>query len=185
MEGMTDGKRDRLERIVSMAIEGGSDAGRNLSPDEAKMLGEFHRIVQALKRPLEDAPRTATEAAKALMSQDRPRHQVAKLVFSSLAATGARALPASEFQLVFEGQGHRVRLMYSPSSGGWDVAGKIEGPGWCFRRGKRRLPCPQGYFSFKARSLAQTGVVLEREDIALEIPSAEEARSGGADGDSR
>ena len=134
-------------------------------------LGELRRMVHALAVPTSDAPVLLIEAAKALM----PHRQrtIARLVRSTLGMAGARAEDADTFQMVYESEPMRARLLYERLATGWSVTGKIEGGVVAIEaQGSAVNLEADGRFAFVARSLADTECLVWCVHAEIVIPAA-------------
>lgn len=169
---MKQDKRD-LERLVASAmtegLPGDDPSGADLSDLRHS---QFERIGKALKTAHFEAPPEALGAAKALMPEVR-RQVWARLVSGGMALAGARSSTAESFQLVFEAEEARARLMYERDSQGWQVAGQAP-KGFRVQRGGRGVRVDaEGRFVFRAKDLADTGLTLLEEGLEVIIPSAD------------
>lgn len=149
--------------------------------DCSRQLADLEQLIAELQTPTFDAPMAVVAAAKAIMPETR-KVSIASLVFNSLSVAGARGSNEDAFQLVFESEDVRARLMYNPVQKGWEVLGRIESGGkWDARvAGKKVVVDQDGRFGFSAKSLDRTEMSLFGSDVDIIIPSAEEAREGGA-----
>jgi len=144
----------------------------------AGALEQLRQMVAALRTPHHDPPRDVLEAAIGLMPATIKRFR-ARLVLDSLAMAGSRAAEGDSFQLVFEAKDLSARLMYVPEGRGWQVSGRVAGEGSVCREDEELDLEPGGLFTFRARDLADTRLLIRRPGVEIEIPSAEEARAGG------
>lgn len=171
-------KTESLEQIVDAACGPSGDA--DLAKAEP-MYSQFRTAHKALHIPSYDAPSEAVSEAKRLMPDPERRSIFGRLVFTTMQPLAVRSAQRNSFQMVFEGDESRVRLMYLPQGSGWEVLGQADGEGWSAERAGSQIDSgPDGHFSFSAKSLSDTGLTLVKNDVALHIPSAEEAESGGS-----
>jgi len=144
----------------------------------AERLEHFKRIVSTGKIPRRNAPKDALEKAKDIFRQTKV--QRAKLVTSTLAIEGVRAVEQGSFQNIYSWEDHRIRVMYVRTEKGWEVIGNLPSKEWRAKaRGKRIEPDEALRFSFLAKELKQTAFTLEGPGIILEIPAPSVVNHGG------
>jgi hypothetical protein len=142
---------------------------------------ELRRVLSALAVQVYNAPADQIAMAASLMPAPIRRRFLAHLLGNSLATAGARAAEAEAFQLVYAHDDVQARLMYTRIPEGWEVMGRTP-DGWSpSRRGEAIAQDEEGRFSFRVGDLADSGLILVREDIEIELPSAQEAWNGGSD----
>lgn len=169
-------KQDKnLERLVASAMTEGLPGD---DPSEADTSdprhSQFERIGKALKTAHFQAPAEVIAAAKSLMPE-APRQLWARLVSGGMALAGARSAASESFQLVFEAEEVRTRLMYERDSRGWQVAGQAP-EGFKVQRGGRGVRVEaDGRFAFRAKNLGDTGLTLREDGREVLIPSADKA----------
>lgn len=140
----------------------------------AKRLRELTRLVEALSEPCLDVPRDLTARAQALM-RPAPRRLVARLLGSSLAASGARLAGADGFTLHVGAEDLSVRLQYTPAPDGWEVLGRAPGAGWSVVFDAESSACgPQGRFRILVPSLERSNFSLRSAVLEIEVPPARE-----------
>lgn len=170
-----------LESIVSAAM---ADAltGDGSSPEDPNdpRFSEFRKMAEAMKLRHYEAPAHVVDAAKAIMPVNARRTVYARLTGSTMAAAGARSATADSFQLTFEGEGMRTRLMYERSATGWEVAGQAPKGLRVVRNGKRVRCDAEGRFTFAVSKLGDTGLTLHDEEIRIIIPPADQADADDA-----
>lgn len=145
----------------------------------ARRLEELRSIFHAASVPVQEAPADLVSRAKAIIKPKTRTSLVARLLGSSLSTAGARSV-ASDFQLLLEADGVKLRLMYTQSpSGAWEVTGRTPASWEVERLGARMELDPSGGFVLKARGLDETGFSLVREDREIVIPPARELIDSG------
>lgn len=166
-----------LEQLVEEAlsgIEGPSDDAR---------LGQFRKVAKALKTPIHAASAEAIQRAKAIMPMASRSGLLARLAYCSLQPQAVRSAVTESFQMVFESEACKVRMMFSPVGDRWDVLGEFDGEVLQVTQNGRRLAARDGRFSFRAATLKQTGLILDLDSGSVQIPSALEAALGHAEPD--
>jgi hypothetical protein len=174
-------KRDlALEAAIAhaMADELPAEAGAELDPNDPR-LASFRKIAEALRLQQFEAPAELVAQVKALLPEAGPRRVFAKLIGGSLGLAGARASQAESFQMIFEAEGRKARLMYARDPKGWEVTGQAPAGCQVTRRGKTLPTDPEGRFSFRARKLEETGLTLVENDLEIELPAADRAEEDG------
>ncbi|MBX7134512.1 MAG: hypothetical protein K1X67_17720 [Fimbriimonadaceae bacterium] len=144
-------------------------------------LTELTQAVQAMKRPEYDAPRDQVLMAASLMPVQQRRRFLASLLSSSLAAAGARSAVAESFQMTFQHDDLTTRVMVSKVDRGWEVMTRIPEQWLATTLDGDVQSDAEGRFSFVAPDLDQTGFILRRGDVEVQIPSAREAMPGGTE----
>ena len=171
------------DRIVALAhgeLDPAASDHASACNECGRQLAELKKVVAAARVSSFDAPQALLSMAKGIMPQRAPR-TIARLVFNSLAAAGARGSKREAFQLVFEEEGLKARLMYSPSAQGWDVLGKIESEGnWAAERTGKPVSIQNGRFNFESPNLGATELTLIQAGREVLIPAAEEALGVGS-----
>ncbi len=143
-------------------------------------LAELTRAIQAMKRPEFDAPRDQIMMAVSLMPERQRQRFLATLLGSSLATAGARAALAESFQMTFQHDDVNLRLMYSKVDLGWEVMGRVPDQ-WVADSDEGEIQADgEGHFTLVVSELDQTGFLLRRGDVEIQIPSAREAWPGGS-----
>jgi hypothetical protein len=166
-------KRDlALEAAIAHAMADGlpAEAGAELDPNDPRL---------ALLLKQFEAPAELVAQVKALLPEAGPRRVFAKLIGGSLGLAGARASQAESFQMIFEAEGRKARLMYARDPKGWEVTGQAPAGCQVTRRGKTLPTDPEGRFSFRARKLEETGLTLVENDLEIELPAADRAEEDG------
>ena len=140
----------------------------------AKRLRELRRLVEALNAPTFEVPQDLAARARSLM-RPTPRRLVARLLGSSLAASGARLAGADGFTLHVGAEEFSVRLQYTPAPEGWEVLGRAPGSGWSVVVDTEPSSCgPQGRFRILVPSLEKSDFALRSAALEIEVPPARE-----------
>ncbi len=140
----------------------------------AKRLRELRRLVDSLSTPRYEVPRGLSARAQALM-RPAPRRLVARLLGSSLAASGARLAGADGFTLHVGAEDLSVRLQYTPAPDGWEVLGRAPGSDWSVVVDSEPSSCgPQGRFRIVVPSLERSSFALRSAALEIEVPPARE-----------
>ena len=141
---------------------------------------QLAKVEKPLKLEFFDAPADLISRVQDFMPQRKLSFKL-RLVSSSLSAAGARSAQPQDFQAVYEAEGVQARVLYAQTGKEWEVVGKVSGEGWSAVSGKRKVRVDEsGRFSFKAKDLAHTEILLSKEDTEVVIPSASEASAGDA-----
>ncbi|HRK22411.1 MAG TPA: hypothetical protein PLX06_11405 [Fimbriimonadaceae bacterium] len=167
-----------LEAILAAAMEDGLPGEDPASaPPEDPRLPQFKRIAAAMRVQQFSAPDKLISAAKELMPAAQRRQIWARLVGGSMALAGARSATADSFQLTFEAEGARTRLMYERGPAGWEVAGQAPEGYAVARNGKSVKLDAERRFTFAAKTLGDSGLSLLDEVREIVIPPANEAEA--------
>lgn len=169
--------KEYLDELATLA-EGGAtpEASSHVAgcPECRVHLDELRRLMAALGLERHDVPRDLTARAQSLM-RPTPRRLIARLLGSSLAASGARLAGADGFTLHVGADELSVRLQYTPAPEGWEVLGRAPGTGWTVVAGAEPSSCgPQGRFRILVPSLEKSGFALRNAALEIEIPPARE-----------
>ena len=134
----------------------------------AAMLRDLRRVADTFSAGSYNAPAEVVRAAAAI--QLPAALPTLGLVRTSLGAVGARRTKADSFQCVFEGEGLRVRTMYSRSGNKWHVMITSVPPVEAVEVRCKRLAVADGRYEFEATSLDGTGYKLIKEGRAIAVP---------------
>lgn len=167
-----------LEAILAAAMEDGLP-GEDPSgaPASDPRLPQFQRIAAAMRVKQFSAPSDLIAAAKGLMATPERRQLWARLVGGSAALAGARSVASDSFQLTFEAEGARARLMYERGAAGWEVAGQVPEGFSVVRKGKPVRLDAERRFTFAVKSLGDSGLSLMDEAREIMIPPADQAEA--------
>lgn len=133
----------------------------------AQALTHYEILLTAAKRTAERVPSAVALAARGLMRPSR-RTVLTRLVGASMAA-GARAA-VTDVQLLVEGEGQRIRLMYSQTAEGWQVLGQAPSAGWRAQTEIGQFQADAaGRFGFVVPTPESTGFQLTSEDLDLDL----------------
>ena len=168
--------REFNDRVVTLA-EGGEDPSAmehaRLCEACAVRLTQLKRIIAVSKMGYWTTPSELGVQAQALMSS-RTR-LVARLLGSGLTHSGARRGGLRDFALHVGIDDFSIRLHYSPLREGWEVLGRAPTSDWTVAYQGGVLPCgASGRFRLLAPDLDSTDFVLSKDDVEIEIPSAQE-----------
>ncbi len=141
---------------------------------------QLQLIVESARRAYPSVPEDVVSRAKSLMQPER-QFLKARLTSSSLRMVGVRSLAMDKFQLVFEADTVQARVLYMLEGKHWEVVGKVNGGGdWKVTRPSGRVrTLGDGRFEFSAPALSDTGLILRRGHVQVDVPSAEEAGFAG------
>ena len=151
------------------------ELGQEVDPNDPR-LGHFQKIADAMRLEYFDAPEPLVQEAKALMPEREKRSLFAKLRGTTRILSGARASEANSFQNTFQAEDLSTRLMYVRTPKGWDVTGQAPEGYTVERLGRRIGTDKDGRFTFQAKSLADTGLILRDAATEVHVPSADEAQ---------
>jgi hypothetical protein len=173
-----------LEDIAAMAFGEEEVAGRQHilgCTDCSAKLAQMRKTIERGSMATFTPPADVLERAKSLMPGTARRSILATLVGNSLAAAGARSTTADTFQLAFEAEDTKARLMFTKGASGWDVIGEITPGSKQVTTGGKPVKLDQsGRFQFHAKSLDATEMLVTRDDREITIPSAQEILEGGS-----
>jgi hypothetical protein len=171
---------ERTEQLESLVDAACGPSGHATQPGEEGRFQEYRRLDRALKTPVFEPPAPLVALAKSLLPERVRRIVLARLVFSTLQPLAVRSTRPNSFQLSFQADEVKVRLMVAPERGSWEVVGQVSEPGWSVSQGGKQFATDEhGRFTFCARSLGQTNLALLKDEVELRVPPAEEAAESG------
>ncbi len=143
-------------------------------PGCAAYLAELRRVVDAARLTQSGAPADLVARAKSLMASSS-RRLIARLLGSSLAAAGARAAKTEEFSLHLGAEDVSIRLLYTQTKTGWEIAGRAPSEAWFVDYQDERTPCgTAGRFRLTVPNLEDAGFLLLGPDFEIAVPPAAE-----------
>lgn len=175
--------RDFEEDLVAIAHGGDAPEARDHvseCPRCAKRLDQHRVMAHALSEPTWTPTEEVLRRAQAIMPETK--RSVARLVRTTLDLAGARRGGDDSFQLVYEAQDLRARLLFERTTHGWTVTGRVEGDATEAVVGDTAVALDeQGRFIAELDRSGGEEILVRRDggDVALPLPP--EVTSGGPD----
>jgi len=163
------------ERIVDLAegrIDAEVEAHVAACEDCSRQLKQLQTLMAALAYPLESGPDSLLDQVPMKAPAKKPT-LLARLLGNG-PALAARS-SEEDVQLVVGARDLELRLVYAREEEGVRVMGRLPDDGWTLEDGSTRI-------DFVAPSDAETGFVVERDDLRVEIPSLDALTADGTDG---